>query len=202
MGNFSWVNPLKWGIDIVIESCTKYFSGHSDNFCGIIACSEKDFKMIKQTAVRVGDFVSPESCFVAIRGMRTLKIRLKNHQENALKVFQFLKKKKTVKNIYFLPDKDNKYHKLWKKYFKSANGLITFSIEKKRNISLFIDSLKLLKIGFSWGGYESLILPINKLNPTTKNYKSDLFWFRIHVGLESSIDIIKDLKNGFQKYEK
>ncbi len=199
---FLGFNPLKWGVDIVIESCTKYFSGHSDNFCGIIACSERNFKMIKQTAVRFGDFVSPESCYVAIRGMRTLKIRLKNHQENALKVFQFLKEKKTVKNIYFLPDKDNKYHKLWKKYFKSANGLITFSIKKKKNISLFIDSLKLLKIGFSWGGYESLILPINKLNPTIKNYKSDLFWFRIHVGLESSIDIIKDLKNGFQKYEK
>lgn len=199
---FLGFNPLKWGIDIAIESCTKYFSGHSDNFCGIIACSQKNFKQIKQTAVRLGDFVSPESCYIAIRGMRTLRVRLRNHQENALKVFKFLKKNKTVKNIFFLPDIDNQYHKLWRKYFSSANGLITFSIIKKNTIESFVDSLELLKIGFSWGGYESLILPINKIKPTIKNYKNELYWFRIHVGLESSFDIIKDLEKGFRSYEK
>ncbi len=199
---FLGFNPLRWGVDVVVESCTKYFSGHSDNFCGIIACSELNYNKIKLTAVRMGDFVSSESCFYALRGLRTLSVRLKKHEENALKIFKFLKKKKIVKEIYFLPDKKNIYHKLWKKYFNNANGLITFGIEKKVGVEKFLDSLSLFKIGFSWGGYESLILPLNQLKPEIKNYKNSLNWFRIHVGLESSEDMIIDLKKGFDNYEK
>ena len=199
---FLGFNPLRWGVDVVVESCTKYFSGHSDNFCGIIACSELNYNKIKLTAVRMGDFVSSESCFYALRGLRTLSVRLKKHEENALKIFKFLKKKKIVKEIFFLPDKKNIYHKLWKKYFNNANGLITFGIEKKVGVEKFLDSLSLFKIGFSWGGYESLILPLNQLKPEIKNYKNSLNWFRIHVGLESSEDMIIDLKKGFDNYEK
>ena len=199
---FLGFNPLRWGVDVVVESCTKYFSGHSDNFCGIIACSELNYNKIKLTAVRMGDFVSSESCFYALRGLRTLSVRLKKHEENALKIFKFLKKKKIVKEIFFLPDKKNIYHKLWKKYFNNANGLITFGIEKKVGVEKFLDSLSLFKIGFSWGGYESLILPLNQLKPEFKNYKNSLNWFRIHVGLESTEDMIIDLKKGFDNYEK
>ncbi len=199
---FLGINPIKWGIDIVVESCTKYFSGHSDNFCGIIACSSENYKRIKQTAVRIGDFVSAESCYTAIRGLRTLSLRMEKHHQNAIKVFEFLKKIKCVKRILFLPDKNNPYHELWKKYFKTGNGLITFAIDKKNNIESFIDSLRFFKIGFSWGGYESLILPINNLKPSIKNYKNTFYWFRIHIGLESSDDLINDLQKGFESYEK
>ena len=199
---FLGINPIKWGIDIVVESCTKYFSGHSDNFCGIIACSSENYKRIKQTAVRIGDFVSAESCYTAIRGLRTLSLRMEKHHQNAIKVFEFLKKIKCVKRILFVPDKNNPYHELWKKYFKTGNGLITFAIDKKNNIESFIDSLRFFKIGFSWGGYESLILPINNLKPSIKNYKNTFYWFRIHIGLESSDDLINDLQKGFESYEK
>ena len=199
---FLGLNPLEWGIDIAIESCTKYFSGHSDNFCGIIACDSKNFKKIKQTAVRLGDFVSSEACFNAIKGLRTLSTRLEKHQENALKVFNYLETKKSVKEIYFLPDKKNIYNKLWKKYFKLFNGLLTFSIKKINKIESFIDHLTFFKIGFSWGGYESLILPLNETKPSLKNYKKSVYWFRIHIGLESADDLIKDLEQGFKNYEK
>ena len=73
---------------------------------------------------------------------------------------------------------------------------------QKKDISFFLDNLKLFKIGFSWGGFESLIIPVNNLNPVVKSYKSSVFWFRIHVGLESSTDLIDDLKKGFLEYEK
>ena len=199
---FLGLNPLEWGIDIAIESCTKYFSGHSDNFCGIIACDSKNFKKIKQTAVRLGDFVSSEACFNAIKGLRTLSTRLEKHQENALKVFNYLETKKSVKEIYFLPDKKNIYNKLWKKYFKLCNGLLTFSIKKINKIEAFIDHLTFFKIGFSWGGYESLILPLNETKPSLKNCKKSVYWFRIHIGLESADDLIKDLERGFKNYEK
>ncbi len=199
---FLGCNPLKIGVNIVIESLTKYFSGHSDNFLGLIALNSPQLaKTIKTTSVRLGDFVSSESCFQAAKGLRTLKLRIEKHSENAEKVFNYLKTKKIVKKILYLPDQNNKFHKLWKKYHKHNNGLITFSIQKKKNISFFIDRLNLFKIGFSWGGYESLIIPINNLKPTKKMSKKNEYWFRIHVGLESSSDLINDLEKAFKNYE-
>jgi cystathionine beta-lyase len=146
--------------------------------------------------------VHSESCVTAIRGLRTLETRMNQHSKNAKLIYNFLNKSKIVRDIIFLPDKKNKNHKLWKKYFCLSNGLITFSILKKNNISDFLDNLKIFKIGFSWGGFESLILPIKALSPIKKYSKNSVFWFRIHVGLESSGDLIKDLKKGFYEYEK
>ena len=199
---FLGFNPLKWGVDVVIESATKYISGHSDNFCGIIACSYNNYLKIKSTATKYGDYVHSDSCVTAIRGLRTLETRMNQHSKNARVVYNFLNKNKIVKDIIFLPDKKNKNHELWKKYFSLSNGLITFSIFKKNDISDFLDNLKLFKIGFSWGGFESLIIPINNLSPVVKSYKNSVFWFRIHVGLESSTDLVDDLKKGFLEYEK
>ena len=166
---FLGCNPLEIGVDIVIESLTKYFSGHSDNFLGLIVLNSAEFaRTIKTTSVRLGDYVSSESCFHATKGLKTLKLRIEKHIENADKIFNYLKSKKIVKKILYLPDQNNKFHELWKKYHKQSNGLITFSIQKKKNIELFIDKLDLFKIGFSWGGYESLIIPISNLKPTKK----------------------------------
>ncbi len=200
---FLGCNPLEIGVDIVIESLTKYFSGHSDNFLGLIALSSsKLFRTIKKTSIRLGDFVSSESCFHASKGLKTLKLRIEKHAINAEKVFNYLETKSIVKKILYLPDEKNKFHKLWKKYHKIGNGLITFSIHRKKNINSFIDNLNLFKLGFSWGGYESLIIPINNLKPTKKLSKKNEYWFRIHVGLESSSDLINDLEKAFKNYEK
>ena len=198
---FLGCNPLNFGIDIVIESLTKYFSGHSDNFCGIIACSNKYYLDIKKTAVKLGDFVSPESCFDAVRGLKTLPTRMKQHHINSEFVYKSLKKFKVVDRIIYLPEKKNKYNKLWKKYHSLNNGLITFSLIKKNKIEKFINNLKFFKLGFSWGGYESLIIPINSLKPAIKDSKINNYWFRIHVGLEAKEDLINDLKFAIEKYE-
>ena len=198
---FLGCNPLNFGIDIVVESLTKYFSGHSDNFCGIITCSKKYYLDIKKTAVRLGDFVSPESCFDAFKGLKTLPTRMKQHQTNSEFIYKFLKKLKIVDKIIYLPEKKNKYNKLWKKYHSLNNGLISFSLIKKNKIEKFINNLKLFKLGFSWGGYESLIIPINNLKPAIKNSKINNYWFRIHVGLEAKEDLINDLKFAIEKYE-
>ena len=200
---FLGCNPLKIGVDIVIESLTKYFSGHSDNFLGLIVLNSAKFaRAIKTSSVRLGDYVASESCFHATKGLKTLKLRIEKHIENADKIFNYLKTKKIVKKILYLPDQNNKFHDLWKKYHKQSNGLITFSIHKKKNIDVFIDKLDLFKIGFSWGGYESLIIPISNLKPTKKLSKKKEYWFRIHVGLESSMDLINDLEKAFKNYEK
>ncbi len=200
---FLGCNPLEFGVDIVIESLTKYFSGHSDNFLGLIVLNSTQFaKTIKTTSVRLGDYVSSESCFHAAKGLKTLKLRIEKHIINANKIYNYLKTKRIVKKILYLPDQNNKFHELWKKYHKQSNGLITFSLERKKDINMFIDKLNLFKIGFSWGGYESLIIPINNLKPSKKLSKKKEYWFRIHVGLESSSDLINDLEKAFKNYEK
>ena len=200
---FLGCNPLEIGVDIVVESLTKYFSGHSDNFLGLIVLNSTELaRKIKTTSVRLGDYVSPESCFNATKGLKTLKLRIEKHIENADKIFNYLKSKRIVKKILYLPDQNNKFHELWKKYHKQSNGLITFSIQKKKNVDLFIDQLELFKIGFSWGGYESLIIPLSNLKPTKKLSKKREYWFRIHVGLESCSDLINDLEKAFKNYEK
>ena len=101
----------------------------------------------------------------------------------------------------YLPDKGNKNYELWKKYYSLSNGLITFSIIKKGLIEKFIDNLEIFKIGFSWGGYESLILPLNNLKPTKKLTTNNKYWFRIHVGLEDVGDLKKDLEKAMDIYE-
>ena len=101
----------------------------------------------------------------------------------------------------YLPDKGNKNYELWKKYYSLSNGLITFSIIKKGLIEKFIDNLEIFKIGFSWGGYESLILPLNNLKPTKKLTTNNKYWFRIHVGLEDVDDLKKDLEKAMDIYE-
>ena len=124
---------LKFGVDIVIESGTKYLSGHSDCFCGIIACSSVNFKKIYSTKIRFGDFVSSENCFLAIRGLKTLPIRLENHFKNTKKVLTFLKKNQSIENILYPGMSENKNYLLWKKYHSIANGLISFKLKKIRD---------------------------------------------------------------------
>ena len=107
-----------------------------------------------------------------------------------------------MEKIYYLPDERNKHNKLWKKYHSLNNGLISFSIKKISRCNHFVDNLKLFKIGFSWGGYESLILPLDKLKPAISIKKNPNLWFRIHVGLENNSDLIEDLSEALKKYEK
>lgn len=197
-------NPKKHGVDIVVESATKYFSGHSDCFCGLIACNKEYYEKIFKTKVRFGDFVSSENCYLAIRGLRTLSLRLKQHFHSAKLIIKFLKTKKIITSILFQGDPKSKDYNIWKKYHSLGNGLITIKITKidNKTIADFIDNLKFFKIGFSWGGFESLILPLESINPNNKyNNDKDGFWIRIHVGLEDVKDLIDDLENAINHYE-
>jgi len=196
-------NPINLGVDIVIESATKYFSGHSDCFCGLIACSKKNYKKIFKTKVRFGDFVSAENCYLAIRGLKTLSLRLNRHYLSAQKIYKFLSKQKVISSILFPSSKESKNYHLWKKYYSSGNGLITIKVKKigNKNPSEFVDNLKFFKIGFSWGGFESLILPLETIHPEYKINMNDGYWFRIHVGLENVDDLKSDLENAIGIYE-
>ena len=202
----SWATPLYFspinvGIDVSILAATKYISGHADTMLGLITVkNEKLFLKIKETAVNFGDCPGPQECYLSLRGLRTLSTRLERHRSSALKIARLLNNNDKVLNVLHPALPKNKNYKLWNKYFTGSTGLFSFVLEEKSKNKVYkmIDKLKLFKLGFSWGGYESLILPVfpkNERKIVKINYRGILL--RIHVGLENVDDLKDDLFNSF-----
>ena len=193
--------PFYNGIDISIQSATKYIVGHSDAMLGIISTNKKYTKCVRESAHNMGSCPGPEDVYLGIRGLKTLSIRLQKHQENAFKVIEWLRVQQEVDKILYPALPDNFGHKIWKRDFLGASGLfgITLKNTKKSLVNKMLNNLKLFNMGYSWGGYESLILPIEpeKLRDTYK-WKNDCGTLRIHVGLEDPADLINDLKDNFK----
>ena len=194
--------PIKHGIDVSILAATKYISGHADTMLGLITVkNEKLFLKIKDNAVSFGDCPGPQECYLSLRGLRTLSARLENHRSSALKIAKLLENNDKVSKVLHpaLPKKDN--YNLWCKYFTGSTGLFSFILKEqsKNKVYKMIDKLELFKLGFSWGGYESLILPVfpkNERKIAKWNKKGILL--RIHVGLENIDDLIEDLFKSFK----
>lgn len=193
--------PFYNGIDISIQSATKYIVGHSDAMLGIISTNKKYTKCVRESAHNMGSCPGPEDIYLGIRGLKTLSIRLQKHQENAFKVIEWLRVQQEVDKILYPALPNNSGYKIWKRDFLGASGLfgITLKNTKKSLVNKMLNNLKLFNMGYSWGGYESLILPIEpeKLRDTYK-WKNDCGTLRIHVGLEDPADLINDLKDNFK----
>lgn len=191
------------GIDVNIQSATKYISGHSDLVMGVITCKSEHYKRLSQSYKNHGMTPSGDSCFLALRGLRSLAVRLEKHYENALKVAAFLKSCDEVDAIYYPALPDDVGHAIWKRDFTGACSLFSFSLKpqfSEKNVAALFDGLELFGMGYSWGGYESLLVPvlIDKCrSATTWPHKGALI--RIHVGLEHVDDIIADLAAGFAR---
>ena len=195
-----YLKPMNYGIDISIQSATKYIVGHSDAMLGVITTNKKYAKQIRESAHNLGSCPGPEDIYLGIRGLKTLSIRLKKHQENAMKIIEWLLRQKEVNRVLYPALPDNPGYKIWKKDFKGASGLFGVVLENTRKDLIYkmLNNLKLFNMGYSWGGYESLILPVNpeKIRDTYKWNHMDLT-LRIHAGLEDPEDLINDLKNNF-----
>ena len=193
--------PFYNGIDISIQSATKYIVGHSDAMLGIISTNKKYTKCVRESAHNMGSCPGPEDIYLGIRGLKTLSIRLQKHQENAFKVIEWLRVQQEVDKILYPALPNDSGYKIWKRDFLGASGLfgITLKNTKKSLVNKMLNNLKLFNMGYSWGGYESLILPIEpeKLRDTYK-WKNDCGTLRIHVGLEDPADLINDLKDNFK----
>jgi cystathionine beta-lyase len=193
--------PFYNGIDISIQSATKYIVGHSDAMLGIISTNKKYTKCVRESAHNMGSCPGPEDVYLGIRGLKTLSIRLQKHQENAFKVIEWLRVQQEVDKILYPALPNDSGYKIWKRDFLGASGLfgITLKNTKKSLVNKMLNNLKLFNMGYSWGGYESLILPIEpeKLRDTYK-WKNDCGTLRIHVGLEDPADLINDLKDNFK----
>lgn len=194
-------NPIKLGVDICVIAATKYLSGHSDVVMGCVIANEKEWKNFNELPEALGLTTSPDDCYLVLRGMRTLGIRLKTHEENTDKVIEFLKTRKEIKTIFYpkLPTHPN--HEIFKRDFIGTNGMVTIEFESgisKDQAIKFVDDLEYFSIGASWGGYESLATVTMPPRTATK-VDSNRVFVRFHIGLEDVSDLIADLEQAFNK---
>jgi cystathionine beta-lyase len=191
-------NPLTYGIDIVIHSASKYLGGHSDIVGGALITSEEIMDHIFYNEYQLlGGVMPPYESWLLMRGLRTLPIRMKSHQESAMKIAQFLEQHPAVKKVNYPALRSSPDYELGKKLLKGYSGLLSFELKKNtfENIKTVINSLKLFKIGVSWGGFESLVISPNYGYNIEQLIAVgiDPGLIRISVGLEDCDELIKDL---------
>lgn len=202
----SWATPLYFkpfahGVDVSIQAATKYIVGHADAMLGVITTQEQHYMTIRKTAANIGACSAPEECFLALRGLRTLSIRLERHCATAMKLCEWLKGQDEVEHILYPALTEDAGHAIWKRDFTGAPGLFSFVLKKtpKKAVVAMLDHMKLFAMGYSWGGYESLILPFYPKQLRTATDWSGGTSIRIHAGLEDADDLIQDLDEGFKR---
>lgn len=198
-------NPLKHGVDVSIHSATKYITGHSDALLGIVIANERVAPKLKVAQGALGLCPGSEEVFAALKGLRTLDIRMKKHQENALMLATWLEEHDEVDQVLHPALPSFASHDLWKRDFSGASGLFSIVLKpcSDQALEAMVDQLKLFGIGWSWGGYESLIvLLITKGARTATNGQLAGPLLRIHAGLEDIDDLKDDLEQGFERLRK
>ena len=197
-----YFKPIKFGFDMSIVSATKYYSGHSDVMGGSLAVNKKVFDKVKIAEKITGLRLGPDDAYLITRGLRTLDVRLDRHSKNAQKVSAFLSKNKKIKLLY--PYKKNSFnYKMWKKYYSGASGLMGLRIKSNNvnSVRKFVNSLKLFGYGYSWGGFESLVMHQESRETGNRKYiklSKDEHLVRLHIGLEDPSDLIADIKQAIK----
>ena len=194
--------PLDYGVDLSVNAATKYLVGHSDAMLGVVSMRSELFERVKITANSMGSCPGSEECYLGLRGVRTLAVRLKQHEANALRVAQWFQQRPEVNRVLYPALPDDPGHALWKRDFSGASGLFSVILEpaSEAQIAAMVDDLEHFGLGASWGGYESLVLPFD---PT--GYRTVTEWraagpcLRFHIGLENPDDLIADLEAGFAR---
>ncbi len=195
-----YFKPFKFGIDISVHAGTKYIVGHSDVFMGAVTYNKKAEESIEKAFDILRLSSNADDAYLANRGLRTINIRMEKQFENALKVCDFLITHKKIIEILYPPFSKSRDHGLWQEYFDGGGGsLMTIIIDNKNGsvdvLDKFIDGLSLFGIGASWGGYESLVMPISPNRQTSREWdKYSNSMVRLHIGLEDADDLIEDLR--------
>jgi cystathionine beta-lyase len=194
----TWATPLLFpaiaaGVDISILAATKYVGGHADVMLGTATATAEHYGRLQEISWDLGHCVSPDDAWLGSRGLRTMAVRLRQHEESALKIAEWLKGQPQVGRVLHPALPDCPGHELWKRDFKGASGLFSFELKgaDAANRAAFVERLHLFGIGFSWGGYESLALPVDPRRTVTEPPAPDLV--RLHIGLEDPDDLIADL---------
>ncbi|KGJ98429.1 cystathionine beta-lyase [Thalassotalea sp. ND16A] len=204
----TWASPLHfqpfdYGVDVSVQAATKYVSGHSDIMLGTATANEKSWPVLREKSYLLGQCASPDDITLAMRGIRTLGVRLKQHEKNSLKIAKWLATRAEVETVLHPTLPSCPGHEYFKRDFVGGNGLFSFVLKKSNNQALtaFLDGMSHFKMGFSWGGFESLVLAYSGLNKARAEsafgYTTPVI--RLHIGLEDIDDLIDDLERGFAR---
>ena len=197
---------LEHGIDISIQAGTKYLVGHSDVMIGTAVANTRCWDQLREHSYLMGQMVDADSAYTTARGLRTLNIRLKQHEESSIKVAQWLAQQPEVKAVYHPALPSCPGNAFFKRDFSGSSGLFSFELKQKltqQQLEAFMNHFELFTMAYSWGGFESLILynqpeDIAKIRPNIPR-KLEGTLIRIHIGLEDVDDLIEDLRAGFKR---
>ncbi len=197
---------LQQDIDISIQAGTKYLVGHSDVMIGTAVANARCWDQLRENSYLMGQMVDADSAYTTARGIRTLAVRLKQHEESSIKVAQWLAQQPQVKAVYHPALPSCPGHEFFKRDFSGSCGLFSFELKQKltkAQLADFMDHFELFTMAYSWGGFESLILSnqpeeIAAIRPNIERKLSGTL-IRVHIGFESVDELIADLKAGFER---
>ncbi|HHR5901881.1 TPA: cystathionine beta-lyase [Providencia alcalifaciens] len=200
------LKPLLFDVDISIQSATKYINGHSDGMLGLAVANQRCIETLRENSYLLGQTADPDTVYMAGRGLHTLPTRLKQHEANSLIVANWLIEHPSVAHVFHPGLPSHPGHAVFKRDFSGCNGLFSFQLTSRlspKQFSDFLDHFSHFKMGYSWGGFESLILGYQTedlLNMRQYDYQPDSgSFFRLHVGLEHPQDLIDDLQRAFER---
>ncbi len=197
---------LEFDIDISIQAATKYLIGHSDGMIGTAVSNARCWDQLRENAYLMGQMVDADTAYMTSRGIRTLGVRLRQHHESSLKVAEWLAQHPQVERVNHPALAGSKGHEFWQRDFTGSSGLFSFVLKKRLDndeLANYLDYFTLFSMAYSWGGFESLILPnqpeqIAALRPGGEvDFSGTLI--RLHIGLENVDDLIADLSAGFER---
>lgn len=201
-----YFKPLAHGVDVSIHAATKYISGHSDFLLGTVtARDEETYQRMRESRAVFGDCPAPDICYQALRGLRTMAVRLRHQEAAALKIAHWLQQRPEVKRVMHPALPDDPGHALWKRDFTGASGLfgVVLHTRSEDAVAAMLDGLRWFGIGASWGGFESLAIPAwPALSRTATKWEEPGSVLRISIGLEDPQDLIADLEAGLERLNK
>lgn len=191
------IRPAALGIDIVVQAATKYIMGHSDGMLGLVSAGEAHYTALRAAANWLGYRVGPDDIFLAARGLRTLPVRMREHGRNGIRIANWLENHPKVKRVIHPALASHPDHAIWQRDFSGASGLFAIVLKSRHKAAatIFAEALNLFGLGFSWGGYESLVLPGNPAGArTATQWQETGALIRIAIGLEDPADLEADLE--------
>jgi cystathionine beta-lyase len=204
----TWATPIFFppherGVDLAIEAGTKYLSGHSDLLLGLVSANLRYYPKLRETFETIGMCPGPEDVYLALRGLRTMELRLRESEKQALDLAHWLNQRPEVQQVLHPALPDHPGHAIWKRDFLGSSGLFSIILQAapEAAIEAMLDELQLFGLGYSWGGFESLIIPFD-----CRTYRTATKWnppgpsLRLQVGLEDLDDLKEDLARGFAKF--